>query len=348
MKHTLIVVTDDEKNGCGVIRRDVFEDFPKVVCLCGSTRFMEAFQEANLQETLAGNIVLSVGCNTKSDVGLGITPEKKVELDALHKRKIDLADEILVLNVGGYVGESTRSEIDYASERKKKIRYLEKVAPWFPLQCSLLFMILALSTITATAQERPARTLATVGFTLTKSTAEDSAPAIAGLDVRLAYDLRRGLQIVGEGEYRSVPAIRNLFTGYYPNRALSEMRYGAKLVYHFPVEGRVRPFVAGGVSVTRHFFDDPLPPVGGVLYNSSVNPTVTAGAAIGRNEVAVTRYLADTYSYSDLQGWGVDYANARKISGRLHLRSGVRFKRWSFYHGGRAVEIGGFVGFQFQ
>ena len=102
---------------------------PKIVCLCGSTRFMDAFQEANLRETIAGNIVLSVGCNTKGDTDLmamgELTSEAKAALDELHKRKIDLADEILVLNVGGYIGESTRSEIDYAIEHDKTVRYLE-------------------------------------------------------------------------------------------------------------------------------------------------------------------------------------------------------------------------------
>lgn len=102
---------------------------PTVVCLCGSTRFMEAFQQANLSETLAGRIVLSVGCNTKSDVDLlaagEMTPALKAELDELHKRKIDLADEVLVLNVGGYIGESTRSEVEYALAHGKVVRWLE-------------------------------------------------------------------------------------------------------------------------------------------------------------------------------------------------------------------------------
>jgi hypothetical protein len=98
---------------------------PTVVCLCGSTRFMKAFQEANLRETLAGRIVLSVGCDTKSDEMLHITAEQKTMLDELHKCKIDLADEILVLNVGGYVGASTASEIEYARLHNKHIRWLE-------------------------------------------------------------------------------------------------------------------------------------------------------------------------------------------------------------------------------
>jgi len=104
---------------------------PAVVCLCGSTRFSEAFQRANLEETLAGRIVLTIGCDRRSDNDLFSTmsdeekEQVKTRLDELHKRKIDLADEILVLNVGGYIGKSTRGEIDYAAEHDKRIRYLE-------------------------------------------------------------------------------------------------------------------------------------------------------------------------------------------------------------------------------
>ena len=108
---------------------------PIIVCLCGSTRFYDVFQEANFQETMAGKIVLSVGfyphtdwVNRQHGEVVGITPKQKLELDELHKRKIDLADEILVLNVGGYIGESTRSEIAYAQVHGKRIRWLEKVA----------------------------------------------------------------------------------------------------------------------------------------------------------------------------------------------------------------------------
>lgn len=107
---------------------------PKIVCLCGSTRFKDAFDEANYQETMAGRIVLSVGfimhaTGNKHGEGVGATPEQKIALDELHKRKIDLADEVLVLNVGGYIGSSTRSEIDYAIAHGKPIRYLEGAAP---------------------------------------------------------------------------------------------------------------------------------------------------------------------------------------------------------------------------
>lgn len=104
--------------------------WPEIVCLCGSTRFYEAFQQANLHETLTGKIVLSIGCDTKSDAdvfGSADIAQMKVRLDWLHKRKIDLADGILVLNVGGYIGSSTRSEIEYAQRLGKRIVYLEGV-----------------------------------------------------------------------------------------------------------------------------------------------------------------------------------------------------------------------------
>lgn len=107
-----------------------YEERPVIVCLCGSTRFYEEFMKANYEETMAGNIVLSVGFFThRSDIAhgqqIGCTDEEKIKLDELHKRKIDLADEILILNVGNYIGESTRSEIDYAIAHGKSIRYLE-------------------------------------------------------------------------------------------------------------------------------------------------------------------------------------------------------------------------------
>ena len=109
--------------------RTMTPERPTIVCLCGSTRFIEAFRSANLHETIAGKIVLSIGCDTKSDTDLlalgELTEEAKAALDELHKRKIDLADEVLVLNVGGYVGSSTRSEIEYARLHGKPLRWLE-------------------------------------------------------------------------------------------------------------------------------------------------------------------------------------------------------------------------------
>lgn len=108
---------------------------PEVVVLCGSTRFYDEFRRQNLRLTLEGKIVLSIGCDTKSDADLGIVHEQggnvtaaKVALDELHKRKIDLAGRVLVLNVGGYIGESTRSEIEYAEWYEKPIDYLEPLS----------------------------------------------------------------------------------------------------------------------------------------------------------------------------------------------------------------------------
>jgi hypothetical protein len=101
------------------------ESRPQIICLCGSTRFGETFRAANLQETLAGRIVLSIGCEWHSDQTLGLTAVDKQQLDELHLRKIDLADVVYVLNVGGYVGSSTRREIEYARAQGKVIRWLE-------------------------------------------------------------------------------------------------------------------------------------------------------------------------------------------------------------------------------
>jgi len=103
---------------------------PTIVCLCGSSKFYEKFQEINYLETMAGKIVLSVGFYPHSQEQahgqeIECTDDQKQALDELHKRKIDLADEVFVLNVGGYIGESTANEIKYAKEQGKTVRWLE-------------------------------------------------------------------------------------------------------------------------------------------------------------------------------------------------------------------------------
>jgi hypothetical protein len=108
-----------------------FKEMPKIVCLCGSTRFYEHFQQWNYRFTMDGWIVLSVGFYPHSQLvahgeKTGCTAKQKLALDELHKRKIDLADEVFVLNVGGYIGESTRSEIEYAEHLLMPVRYLEE------------------------------------------------------------------------------------------------------------------------------------------------------------------------------------------------------------------------------
>ncbi len=98
----------------------------KVITLCGSTRFKDSFLEAQKRLTLEGNIVISVGLFGHSGDEEVWKLGTKEMLDDMHKRKIDMADEIFVINVGGYIGESTRSEIEYALASGKKVNYLER------------------------------------------------------------------------------------------------------------------------------------------------------------------------------------------------------------------------------
>lgn len=95
---------------------------PKIVCLCGSTKFKDTFEKVNALETIKGNIVLSVGFFIHQE---NTSEATKAALDQLHFRKIDLADEIFVLNVDGYIGESTANEITYAFIQGKPVRFLE-------------------------------------------------------------------------------------------------------------------------------------------------------------------------------------------------------------------------------
>ena len=104
-----------------------------VITLCGSTRFKDEFMEAQKRLTLEGNIVISVGLFGHSgdqevweNMDEGTLTKTKKMLDDMHKRKIDMADSIYVINVGGYIGDSTRSEIEYAKAHGKEISYLEK------------------------------------------------------------------------------------------------------------------------------------------------------------------------------------------------------------------------------
>lgn len=106
----------------------------KVITLCGSTRFKDEFMETQKRLTLAGNIVISVGLFGHSgdnevweNMDEGALTKTKEMLDDMHKRKIDMADEIFVINVGGYIGSSTRMEIDYALAAGKSVHYLEAV-----------------------------------------------------------------------------------------------------------------------------------------------------------------------------------------------------------------------------
>ena len=104
----------------------------KVVTLCGSTKFKDEYLRVQKELTLKGNIVISVGLFGHSgdnevweNMDEGTKTKTKEMLDDIHKRKIDMSDEIFVINVNGYIGESTKSEIEYAINNGKKVNYLE-------------------------------------------------------------------------------------------------------------------------------------------------------------------------------------------------------------------------------
>ena len=97
----------------------------RVITLCGSTKFKDEFLREQKRLTLQGYIVISVGlfghCGDSEVLDSGV----KEMLDDMHKRKIDMADEIFVINKNGYIGSSTRSEIEYADSLGKKVNYME-------------------------------------------------------------------------------------------------------------------------------------------------------------------------------------------------------------------------------
>lgn len=97
-----------------------------VITLCGSTKFKDDFMREQKRLTLEGNIVISVGLFGHSGDDEVWTDNVKEMLDDMHKRKIDMADEIFVINKGGYIGSSTKSEIEYATNTGKKVNYMEK------------------------------------------------------------------------------------------------------------------------------------------------------------------------------------------------------------------------------
>ncbi|GAA2969911.1 MULTISPECIES: hypothetical protein [Streptomyces] len=97
-------------------------DRPEIVCICGSARFAAEMRAANRDLTFAGVIVVAPG-----EADGPVTDEQKTVLDALHLSKIDLADRVLVVNPGGYVGESTSREITYAQAAGKPVSFTDPV-----------------------------------------------------------------------------------------------------------------------------------------------------------------------------------------------------------------------------
>ncbi len=107
------------------ISKTPMTDRPEIVCLCGSTRFADEFRAVNLELTLAGAIVVAPGLFAHA--GDEVTDEQKARLDALHLAKIDLADRVVVVNPGGYIGESTRREIDHARRACTPIEFTHAI-----------------------------------------------------------------------------------------------------------------------------------------------------------------------------------------------------------------------------
>jgi hypothetical protein len=135
--------------------RDFGGERPRIVCLCGSTRFKDEINAVNARLSLEGKIVISLGLFGHTDMPdvdwtTGGSEVKRM-LDDLHKRKIDLADGIYVVNPGGYVGESTRGEIRYAAQNHKGLQFMEPVdADWLDEVTGMEFR--GLATIEAVSQ----------------------------------------------------------------------------------------------------------------------------------------------------------------------------------------------------
>ena len=116
-------VMEDSAHGACVYREEENPERPYVVTLCGSTKFKQAWIDAIEALELMGYAVFSVGSFMHHD-NIPISPEVKESLDRLHKNKIAMSDAIYVLNVDGYIGSSTRSEIEYAKSLRKRVMYL--------------------------------------------------------------------------------------------------------------------------------------------------------------------------------------------------------------------------------
>ena len=97
-----------------------------IITLCGSIKFKDEFIKVQEKLTLDGNIVFTPNFfnNIRKE---DIDEKMKKMLDEMHKQKIDMSDEIYIINLGGYIGESTKSEIEYAKTKGKNISYLESI-----------------------------------------------------------------------------------------------------------------------------------------------------------------------------------------------------------------------------
>lgn len=94
-----------------------------VITICGSTRFKEQILKTAHDLTLQNHIVFMPNVFVQAD-DENLTTEQKIMLDNLHREKIEMSDAIFVVNVDGYIGESTYGEIDWATRKKKEIYFL--------------------------------------------------------------------------------------------------------------------------------------------------------------------------------------------------------------------------------
>jgi NTP pyrophosphatase (non-canonical NTP hydrolase) len=145
-----------------------------MVCLCGSTRFKQTFLETQLEESLAGRIVLSLPVYSHVD-GCDLTPREIQTLTELQVERVKLADELLVIDVGGYVGSATADEIALASSLGKRIRYWSREHSHLPRQ-RLRPMDVALEVAAVHAEQ---------GFPISKHPTLDVAPALKELTCSL-------------------------------------------------------------------------------------------------------------------------------------------------------------------
>lgn len=101
------------------------EQKSSIICLIGSTKFKKEFEHAIREETLNGNIVLSVAQFSHAD-NLSISESEKTIFDKVHLKKIEISNTVLVINAGGYIGESTKRELQYAKNLNKSIEFFRE------------------------------------------------------------------------------------------------------------------------------------------------------------------------------------------------------------------------------
>ena len=98
----------------------------KIITICGSMKFKDEIMRVAIQMELAGNVILTPILPINDDEAV-CTKEEVIVLGEMHKEKINLSDAILVVNVNGYIGNSTKSEIEYAKAQNKEILYFEQI-----------------------------------------------------------------------------------------------------------------------------------------------------------------------------------------------------------------------------